>query len=53
MEITILGFWGGYPHKGEGTTSFLLQSEGYSLLLDAGSTTLVQLEQVLDPLLLD
>lgn len=53
MEITILGFWGGYPHNNEGTTSFLLQSEGFSLLLDAGSSTLIQLEKIIDPLELD
>lgn len=53
MEITILGFWGGYPYNNEGTTSFLIQSEGYSLLLDAGSSTLIQLEKVIDPLELD
>lgn len=53
MEVTILGFWGGYPYNGEGTTSFLLQSKGYSLLLDVGSATLIQLEKILDPLKLD
>ncbi len=53
MEVTILGFWGGYPYNNEGTTSFLLQSKDYSLLLDAGSATLIQLEKVMDPLQLD
>ena len=53
MEVTILGFWGGYPYNNEGTTSFLLQSKGYSLLLDAGSATLIQLQKVMDPLELD
>lgn len=53
MEITVLGFWGGFPHESEGTTSYLIQSEGYSLLLDAGSSTLIQLEKIMDPLQLD
>ena len=53
MEVTVLGYWGGFPHQGEGTTSFLLESEGFTLLLDAGSTTLVQLEKIMDPLALD
>lgn len=53
MKITVLGFWGGYPYKGEGTTSYLVQSEDFSLLLDAGSSTLIRLEEKLDPLTLD
>ena len=53
MKLTVLGCWGAYPHKGEGTTSFLLQSEGFNLLLDAGSATLIELEKVLSPLALD
>lgn len=53
MKVTILGYWGAYPHQGEGTTSFLLESGDFHLLLDVGSTTLVQLEKILDPLVLD
>ncbi|MDH6364578.1 ribonuclease BN (tRNA processing enzyme) [Enterococcus sp. PF1-24] len=53
MKLTVLGCLGAYPYQNQGTTSFLLQSGDYNLLLDAGSATLVQLEQVLDPLALD
>ena len=53
MEVTVLGYWGGYPWQGEGTSSYLLQSEGYHLLIDAGSSTLNILQQELDPLQLD
>lgn len=53
MKLTVLGCLGAYPYKGEGTTSYLLQSDGFNLLIDAGSTTLVKLEEVLDPLQLD
>ena len=53
MNVTVLGFWGGYPYKGEGTTSYLVQSGDFSLLLDAGSTTLIRLEELMDPLALD
>ena len=53
MKLTVLGCLGAYPSKGEGTTGYLLESEGYHLLLDAGSTTLIQLEKILDPLALD
>lgn len=53
MKVTVLGYWGGYPQNGEGTTSYLIESKGFSLLLDAGSSTLNQLEKVMDPLELD
>lgn len=53
MNITVLGFWGGYPYKDEGTTSYLVQSGDFSLLLDVGSSTLVKLEKIIDPLTLD
>jgi ribonuclease BN (tRNA processing enzyme) len=53
MKLTVLGCLGAYPYKGEGTTGYLLESEGYHLLLDVGSTTLIQLEKILDPLALD
>lgn len=53
MKLTVLGCLGAYPYKGEGTTSYLLESDGFQLLIDAGSTTLVELEKHLDPLALD
>ncbi len=53
MEVTILGYWGGFPFNNEGTTSYLVESNGFSLLLDVGSSTLIELEKVMDPLDLD
>lgn len=53
MKLTVLGCLGAYPYNGQGTTGFLLESDGFHLLLDAGSATLVQLEKVLEPLELD
>lgn len=53
MRLTVLGCLGAYPYNGAGTTGFLLQSEGYNLLIDAGSATLIQLEKYLEPLDLD
>lgn len=53
MKLTVLGCLGAYPYQGQGTTGFLLQSEGFNLLIDAGSTTLVELEKYVDPLMLD
>lgn len=53
MKITTLGCLGAYPYQGQGTTSFLIQSEEFNLLLDAGSGSLIQLEKIVDPLTLD
>ena len=53
MKLTVLGSSGAYPSQTNGTTSFLLQSEDFSLLIDAGSGSFVQLEKKLDPLKLD
>jgi len=53
MELTILGYMGGYPTKDVGTTSYLLTSEDYHLLIDVGSNALLTLEHHLDPLDLD
>lgn len=54
MKLTILGFMGGYPAQGIGTTSYLLESEdGFRLLVDIGSGALLALEKHIDPLTLD
>ncbi|WP_407389511.1 MBL fold metallo-hydrolase [Carnobacterium jeotgali] len=53
MKLTILGFWGGYPTKNSGTSSYLLETENYHLLIDVGSASLIALENHLDPLELD
>lgn len=53
MKITILGYYGGYPENGVGTTGYLVQSNDFNLLLDAGSGVLLELEKHVDPLQLD
>jgi ribonuclease BN (tRNA processing enzyme) len=53
MKLTILGFWGGYPTKNSGTSSYLVETESYHLLIDVGSASLIALEDHLDPLQLD
>ncbi|MTV82935.1 MBL fold metallo-hydrolase [Secundilactobacillus folii] len=53
MKITVLGYYGGYPANGIGTSSYLIESNGFHLLMDCGSGALLSLEKVLDPLQLD
>ncbi|WP_208558810.1 MBL fold metallo-hydrolase [Marinilactibacillus kalidii] len=53
MQVTILGYYGGYPTNDVGTSAYLIQSDGYNLLMDAGSASLLALEHHIDPLDLD
>ncbi len=53
MKVTVLGYWGAFPWNGEGTSSYLLEADGFKLLIDAGSSTLNVLQEQLDPLTLD
>ncbi len=53
MQLTVLGYYGGYPYAGVGTSSYLLTSGAYHLLLDCGSGALLALEKQFDPLQLD
>ncbi|QMU07856.1 MBL fold metallo-hydrolase [Levilactobacillus suantsaii] len=53
MDLTVLGCYGGYPFNGIGTSSYLISSGDYRLLLDCGSGALTALQRYLDPLQLD
>lgn len=53
MKLTVLGYYGGYPTNGVGTSSYLIESDGFHLLLDAGSSSLLALEKYVDPIKLD
>lgn len=53
MKLTVLGCLGAYPYNNEGTSSYLLESENFHLLIYAGSATLINLENHLNPLTLD
>jgi len=53
MQLTVLGCYGGYPFNGVGTSSYLVTSGDYHLLLDCGSGALTALQRYLDPLQLD
>ncbi|UQS81736.1 MBL fold metallo-hydrolase [Bombilactobacillus folatiphilus] len=53
MKITVLGYYGGYPYRQQATSGYLIQDQGYNLLLDCGSGVLNSLQNYLDPLQLD
>ncbi|AKP68172.1 MBL fold metallo-hydrolase [Companilactobacillus ginsenosidimutans] len=53
MLITVLGYYGGYPYKGHGTSGYLLQDDGKNILIDCGSGVLNELSNYIDPLQLD
>ncbi|GAA3329993.1 hypothetical protein GCM10020331_080720 [Ectobacillus funiculus] len=39
-------FGGGYPEGGEATSGYLLEQDGFQLLVDCGSAVLSQLQKV-------
>lgn len=53
MKLTVLGYYGGYPTKGVGTSAYLIESNNFHLLLDVGSNSLLTLEKHVDPIHLD
>ena len=53
MKMLYFRLLGAYPYNNQGTTGYLLQSDGFNLLIDAGSATLIKLQEHLDPLDLD
>lgn len=53
MKVQILGYYGGYPFAGHGTSAYLISERNFHLLMDCGSGALLALEKVFDPLQLD
>jgi len=49
MLVTVLGFYGGYPHNGIGTSGYLLQSGDKNILIDCGSGVLNALSKYMEP----
>ncbi|MCH1626839.1 MBL fold metallo-hydrolase [Ferdinandcohnia quinoae] len=44
MKVTVIGFWGGFPAANEATSGYLIEHDGYQLLVDCGSGVLSQLQ---------
>lgn len=49
MKLTIIGFWGGYPKQNSASSGYLLEHEGFQLLVDCGSGVLSKLQNILKP----
>lgn len=37
MKCTVIGMWGGFPEKDEPTSGYLIEKDGFQILLDTGS----------------
>jgi len=53
MKLTVIGFWGGYPKVNGATSGYLLEEEGFRLLIDCGSGVISKLQNYISPLDLD
>ncbi|CAM3825010.1 MBL fold metallo-hydrolase [Alkalicoccus chagannorensis] len=45
MKMTCIGWWGAYPEAGGATSAYLLEHEGYRMLIDCGSGAVSHLQQ--------
>ncbi|WP_088042471.1 MBL fold metallo-hydrolase [Bacillus sp. EAC] len=48
MKVTVIGYWGGYPEKGEATSCYLIEEKNFRLLVDCGSGALASLQNYID-----
>ncbi|WP_163101676.1 MBL fold metallo-hydrolase [Peribacillus alkalitolerans] len=53
MRLKIVGFWGGYPAKNAASSGYLLEHDGFYLLIDCGSGVLAQLQNYIHPTEID
>lgn len=44
MKLTVIGQWGGYPAPNEATSSYLLEKDDFTLIIDMGSGSLSHLQ---------
>lgn len=53
LKLTVIGFWGGYPKVNAASTGYLLEHDGFKVLIDCGSGVLAKLQNVVEPEELD
>lgn len=49
MKLTVIGFWGGYPKQNSASSGYLLEQNGFQLLIDCGSGVLAKLQNIIQP----
>ncbi|MGM8366090.1 MBL fold metallo-hydrolase [Virgibacillus sp. W0181] len=45
MNVTVIGYWGGYPAPNEATSCYIVEVNGFVLLVDMGSGALSKLQK--------
>ena len=53
MKLTVIGHWGGFPKSNEASSGYLVEHDGFNLLMDCGSAVLSKLQTLIDPQALD
>ncbi|WP_026690406.1 MBL fold metallo-hydrolase [Alteribacter aurantiacus] len=48
MKITVIGFWGAYPEKGEATSCYLVEHNNMTVVIDCGSGAVSQLQNYIE-----
>jgi len=48
MKCTIVGMWGGFPKRNEPTSGYLVEKDGFCILLDAGSGVAAHVQNYVD-----
>lgn len=53
MKLTVVGYWGGFPQANTASSGYLLEDNGFKLLIDCGSAVLSKLQQFVNIMDLD